>query len=61
MAQDNEPKKTWKREVAALLLAGLCYVVYTQDTEMVNVLVWPIMFFAAGAFGIDAAVKQLRK
>lgn len=61
MDQDDKPKKTWKREVAAVLLAGLGYIVYTGDTEMVNALVWPIMFFAAGAFGLDATAKQLRK
>jgi hypothetical protein len=29
------------------------------NTEMVNVLVWPFIGFAAGAFGLDA-FKQLR-
>ena len=52
-------KKTYKREVAVLLLAGLAYTVYTGNVEMVNALVWPILGFAAGAFGMDA-LKQLR-
>ena len=52
-------KKTYKREVAVLLLGGLAYVVYTGDTEMVNALVWPITTFAAAAFGL-AGVDQLR-
>tara|TARA_R100001594_G_scaffold129838_1_gene168627 strand:+ start:108 stop:305 length:198 start_codon:yes stop_codon:yes gene_type:complete len=51
--------KTYKREVASVLLLGLAYVVYTGDVEMVNALVWPILGFAAGAFGLDA-LKQLR-
>jgi len=51
--------KTYKREVATVMLLGLTYVVYTGDVEMVNALVWPILGFAAGAFGLDA-VKQLR-
>jgi hypothetical protein len=51
--------KTWKREVAIVLLLGLAYLVYTDDLEMVNELTWPILGFAAGAFGIDA-IKQLR-
>ncbi len=51
--------KTYKREVAAALLLGLGYLVFKNNLEMVNVLVWPIIGFAAGAFGIDA-VKQLR-
>lgn len=53
--------KTWKREVALVLLTGLGYVVYTDSVEMVNAIVWPVMFFAAGAFGLDAAARQLRK
>ncbi len=52
-------KKTYKREVAAVLLLGLAYVVYTGNVEMVNVLAWPILGFAAAAFGLDA-YKQLR-
>ena len=51
--------KTYKREVACILLLGLAYVVYTGDSEMVNAIVWPIVGFAGGAFGFDA-VKQLR-
>lgn len=51
--------KTYKREVACVLLLGLGYVVYTGNLEMVNAIVWPIMGFAAAAFGLDA-VKQLR-
>jgi len=61
MTEETKPKKTWKREVAAALLIGLGYVVYTGDTEMVNVVVWPIMVFAGAAFGLDVAAKQLRK
>tara|TARA_R110002051_G_scaffold135808_1_gene208562 strand:+ start:440 stop:613 length:174 start_codon:yes stop_codon:yes gene_type:complete len=51
--------KTYKREVAAVLLLGLGYLVFMDKLEMVNAVVWPIIGFAAGAFGI-AAVKQLR-
>jgi len=51
--------KTYKREVACVLLLGLAYVVYTDNVEMVNAIVWPTITFAAGAFGF-AAVKQLR-
>jgi hypothetical protein len=51
--------KTYKREVAAALLLGLGYLVFTNNLEMVDVVIWPIIGFATGAFGI-AAVKQLR-
>lgn len=53
------PQKTYKREVASLLLLGLGYLVWSGNVEMVNALVWPIFGFAAGAFGMDA-LKQLR-
>lgn len=55
----NKETKTYKREVAFLLLLGLAYVVYTDNLEMVNAIIWPVMGFAAAAFGLDA-VKQLR-
>ena len=52
-------KKTYKREVAVGLIVILSYQIYASNVEMVNVLVWPILTFAGGAFGIDA-IKQLR-
>ena len=52
-------KKTYKREIALVLIAILSLQIYAGDVEMVNVLVWPILMFAGGAFGIDA-IKQLR-
>ena len=54
-------RKTFKREVAAALLVGLGYVVYTGNVEMTEILVWPIIMFAAGAFGMDAIASQLRR
>ena len=55
----SKETKTYKREVAVVLLLGLGYLVFMDKLEMVNAVVWPIIGFAAGAFGIDA-VKQLR-
>ena len=51
--------KTYKREVAVALLLVLGYLILNNNVEMVNVVIWPIIGFATGAFGI-AAVKQLR-
>ena len=50
-------KKTFKREVAVVLLIWLVYVVETKDVEIVEVLVWPIFSFAAASFGFDAYGK----
>lgn len=51
-------QKTWKREVALLLLAALGFTVFTHNLEMASVLVWPVMTFAAAAFGLDSVAKQ---
>lgn len=45
--------KTWKREVAIVLLLWLMYVVETKNDGTIEVLVWPIFTFAALAFGMD--------
>jgi len=60
--QSKEPKKTktYKRELSVILLAGLCWVVYQGDIEMVKVLVWPTFTFAAAAFGLDSYAKQVK-
>jgi len=52
-------KKTYKREIALVLIAILSSQIYAGNVEMVNVLAWPTFAFAGGAFGIDA-IKQLR-
>mgnify|MGYP000571224322 CR=1 FL=1 len=44
-------KKTFKRELAVVLLIWLVYVVETKDVEIVEVLVWPVFSFAAASFG----------
>lgn len=51
-------RKTWKREVAVFLLAFLCYTVLGGDVEMVKVIIYPFMTFAAVAFGLDWKGKQ---
>lgn len=62
MSKEIKPldSKTFKREVASALLAGTGYVVWSGNVEMVNAIIWPVIVFAGGAFGIDAVSKQLR-
>ncbi len=58
--------KTWKREVAIALLAYLIVlsVFDILSAEETRAFAWaelfstPIFLFVAGAFGLDAAVKQ---
>lgn len=57
----EETKKTWKREVAVALLLGLGYVVYTENVELVKILVWPVVAFAGAAFGLDVYSKLQSK
>lgn len=53
--------KTYKREIAVTLLVFFCYIVFTENVEMVEVIVWPIMAFAMAAFGLDGYAKQVQK
>lgn len=49
--------KTYKRELAVILLVWLMYVVEVKDVAIIEVLVWPIFSFAAAAFGFDQYAK----
>ena len=48
----KNPKKTWSRETAALLLLVLVYTIYQENTPLVEVIIWPITTYAAVAFGL---------
>lgn len=49
--------KTYKRELAVILLLWLMYVVEVKDAIIVEILVWPVFSFAAAAFGFDQYAK----
>lgn len=51
-------RKTWKREVATAMLVVLGVAVFNGMDDMVSLIVWPIMTFAAAAFGLDSVAKQ---
>lgn len=44
--------KTGKREYAFLLMCALGYLLWTGDTEMMQIVVWPFLSFVATAAGI---------
>lgn len=46
-------KKTYKRELAVVLIVWFAYVVETKDAEIINMLVWPVFTYMALAFGVD--------
>jgi hypothetical protein len=51
-------QKTYKRELACVLLIWLGYIVETKDAEVLSLVVWPIFTLTAGAFGIDWYAKS---
>lgn len=50
--------KTFKREVAVVMLIFLGWVVSKEDVAMVEVLAWPIISFTAIAFGLEWGSKN---
>jgi len=55
----NEEHKSWKREVAAVLLLALIPAYLLGGTALIAVIVWPVFGFATAAFGLDSIAKQV--
>lgn len=51
--KDQTGKKSYKRELAVVLLVWFAYLVETKDESLIEVLVWPVFTYSALAFGID--------
>lgn len=49
--------KTYKRELAVVLLVWLIYIVETKNESIIEVLVWPVFTFVTAAFGLDQYSK----
>lgn len=60
MTQKKRPK-TWKRELAVIILVWFMYVVEVKSENTVEMLVWPVFTVVSAAFGYDAFSKQLLK
>jgi len=50
-------EKTYKRELAGVMLIWLIYLVETKTAEMVTILAPPIFMYIAFAFGADVYSK----
>jgi len=50
--------KTYKREVAVMLLVYLSYLGLYGRIEALEVLAWPFMLFVGASFGMEWASKQ---
>lgn len=64
-ASGGQGHKTFKRELAAVMLAFLAGLVIwgifdEQARDAARFLTLPVFTFAGGAFGLDALAKQLR-
>lgn len=59
--QDNNKPKTYKREVGMVLLVYIMVLGWFGDFRVLEVLAWPFVVFALGAFGIDSYAKQMNK
>lgn len=55
---ESKVKKTFKRETAWAFLGIIAYVVFQENVELLEVLVWPFMLFIGTAYGMDWASKQ---
>lgn len=53
-----EIKKTWQREVAAVLFMALIYLGYQEQTAELEILVWPFTVFGMAAFGLKQSSVQ---
>jgi hypothetical protein len=51
-------KKSYKREIAVILLAYLMYLGWNDQVSVLEVLSWPFMIYVLGAFGLDSYNKQ---
>ena len=57
--KDNNKPKTYKREVGMILLVYIMALGWFGDFRVLEVLAWPFVVFALGAFGIDSYAKQV--
>jgi len=50
--------KTWKREIAFVILIYLGWLGATDRVEALKVVVWPAMFYVGASYGMSWATKQ---
>jgi len=59
---ENTMTKTWSRELAIVMWLCLGFLMYNDQTEMADIVVWPITIFSMAAFGFKqpAITDRLR-
>lgn len=51
-------KKTYKREVAKVLILWAIYISIWGSAEVLSIMIWPVFLFVGAAYGMDWASKQ---
>lgn len=51
--------KTYKRELAIVIVLFLFYLCIFGDPQVVEMVVWPFMLYVGAAFGMEWARSQL--
>lgn len=60
VVQDKKEKqKTYKREIAVVLLIYIMVTGYIGDFRVLEVVTWPFLVYVMAAFGFDAYTKQI--
>lgn len=54
----SQNKKTWKREVALVMLTYLFYLGYVGNETILEIVIWPFMLYIGAAYGMEWASKQ---
>lgn len=49
-------KKTYSRETFWIMMFWLGYLTFRENTELVEILIWPVMTFGLAAFGFKQSV-----
>ena len=44
-------KRTWARELSVAMILGICVLIYFDKTEMVSLVLWPVVAFVLPSFG----------
>lgn len=53
-------KKSYKRELAIVLLLWLVYLTETKDANIIEIFAWPILAGVFGVFGLDFWVSRMQ-
>lgn len=51
-------KKTGKREYAFLFVVLLCFLIYQDNTEILEIVIWPFITFIAASAGLHIYDKK---